>query len=136
MYDALYASIAVHLRLGLNVVADVAHHDDYATLSGMLYDCARRLVGLRTYFVGVRCPAEVVWQRRKDTWHRDQDLPVDAPVPELVRIWDREVHKPGIYDLEVDTSNRSAEACADMILKHMETHPCPDAFLRLAAMSG
>ncbi|MDE2726674.1 MAG: hypothetical protein OXI19_01540, partial [Gemmatimonadota bacterium] len=40
LYGALYESIAAHLRLGLNVVADVAHHDDYATLSGILYDCA------------------------------------------------------------------------------------------------
>ena len=136
MYDALYASIAAHLRLGLNVVVDVAHHDDYATQSGILYDCARRLEGLRTYFVGVRCPAEIVWQRRKDTWFREQDLPDEAPVPELVRIWDREVHKLGIYDLEVDTSKSSADSCAGRILKHLETGPRPDAFQRLAAMSG
>ena len=107
MYDALYASIAAHLRLGLNVVTDVAHHDNYATLSGILYDCAGRLEGLNAYFVGVRCPAEVVWQRRKDTWLKEEDIPDDAPVPELVRIWDREVHKPGVYDLEVDTSKWS-----------------------------
>lgn len=136
MYDALYTSIAAHLRLGLNVVADVAHHDDYATLSGILYDCARRLEGLSAYFVGVRCPAVIVWQRRKDTWLREQDLPADAPMPELVRTWEREVHKPGIYDLEVDTSKSSAESCAGKILEHMETGPRPDAFRRLASMSG
>lgn len=135
MYDALYASIAAHLRLGLNVVADFAHHDDYATLSGILYDCAKRLEGLKSYFVGVRCPAEVVWQRRRDTWLREQDIPADAPVPELVRIWDRAVHKPGIYDLEFDTSKSSAEACAGRILEHIKTGPRPDAFRRLAAMS-
>lgn len=134
MYDALYASIAVHLRLGLNVVTDVAHHDDYATLSGILYKCAGRLEGLRTYFVGVRCPAEIVWQRRKDTWLREQDLPDDTPVPELVRIWDREVHQPGIYDLVVDTSRSSAETCAGMILEHIANRLRPDAFRRLAAM--
>ncbi len=136
MYDALYDSIAVHLRKGLNVVADVAHHDDYATLSGILYDCARHLEGLNAYFVGVRCPVEVVWQRRRETWLGDQDLPADTPVPELVRIWEREVHKPGIYDLEVDTSTLSAEACAGEILRHIETGPEPDAFRRLGAISG
>lgn len=136
MYDALYASIAAHLRLGLNLVADVAHHDDYATLSGILYDCAKRLEGFRTYFVGVRCPAETVWQRRKDTWLREQDIADDAPVPELVRIWDREVHRPGIYDFEVDTSISSAETCAGSILEHMESGPRPDAFRRLAAISA
>lgn len=136
LYEALYTSIAAHLRLGLNVVADVGHHDDYAALSGILYDCATRLEGLKTYFVGVRCPVEVVWQRRMQTWLRDEKLPADASVPELVRIWDREVHRPGIYDLEVDTSKSSTEACAGKILEHIETGPEPDAIRRLAAMSG
>ena len=136
LYQALYESIAVHLRKGLNVVSDFAHHDDYATLSGVLFDCARQMYGLEAYFVGVRCPAEVVWQRRRETWHREEDLPADTPVPELVRIWDREVHNPGIYDLEVDTSELNAEACASLILGHIETGPAPEAFSRLAAMSG
>ena len=135
MYAALYDSIGVHIRKGLNVVSDVAHHDDYATVSGILHDCARRLDGLEAYFVGVRCPADVVWHRRKETWLRDEDLPADAPIPELVRIWDREVHNPGIYDLEVDTSKLSSEACARLILGHIEDGPEPDAFLRLASMS-
>lgn len=136
MYAALYESIAAHLRKGLNVAADVAHHDDYVTLSGILHDCARRLEGLEAYFVGVRCPVDVVWRRRRETWLRDEDLPADAPVPELVRIWDREVHRPGIYDLEVDTDERSADACARMIRRHIEAGPAPDAFLRLASMPG
>ena len=136
MYEALYESIAVHLRKGLNVVTDVAHHDDYASISGVLYDCARQLNELQAYFVGVRCPVEVVWRRRRETWLREEGIPADAPVPELVRIWDREVHKPGIYDLEVDTSKSNAEACAGEILGHIETGPGPDAFRRLAAMPG
>ncbi|MCY3770787.1 MAG: chloramphenicol phosphotransferase [Gemmatimonadetes bacterium] len=136
MYDALYDSIATHLRKGLNVVADVAHHDDYATLGGILYDCAKRMEGMDAYFAGVRCPVDVVWRRRRETWLREEGIPDDTPVPELVRIWDREVHQPGIYDLEVDTSTLSAESCADEILRHIETGPEPDAFRRLAAMSG
>ena len=136
MYEALYDSIAVQLRKGLNVVSDVAHHDDYATVSGILYDCAKRLNGLRVYFVGVRCPVDEVWRRRRETWHRGEDIPDDAPVPDLVRIWDREVHKPGIYDLEIDTSEMSAETGGGMILRHIETGRAPDAVKRLAAMSG
>lgn len=136
MYAALYESIAAHLRRGLNVVADVAHHDDYVSPSGILYDCARRLEGLKAYFVGVRCPVDVVWRRRRETWLRNEDIPADAPVPGLVRIWDREVHKPGIYDLEVDTSELSADACAGMILEYVGSGPGPVAFRRLAAMSA
>ena len=135
LYAALYDSIAVHLRQGLNVVTDIAHHDDYDMPRGILFRCASRLEGLDVYFVGVRCPANVVWRRRRDTWLKEENLPPDAPVPELVRIWDREVHKPGIYDLEVDTSKLSAEACAGQILRHIENGPEPRAFRRLAAMS-
>src|SRR5437016_73175 len=57
-YDALYESIAAHSRLGLNVVADVGHHDGYATPRNILAGCAQRLGGLPVLFVGVRCPIE------------------------------------------------------------------------------
>jgi chloramphenicol 3-O-phosphotransferase len=45
-YAALYESIAAHSRSGLNVVADVGHHDAYSKPLGILADCARRLAGL------------------------------------------------------------------------------------------
>ncbi len=44
-------------------------------------------------------------------------------------------YRPGIYDIEVDTSKLSAEACAEQILRHIRNDPEPDAFRRLAAMS-
>src|SRR6266702_5850787 len=40
LYGAMYASIALHSRLGLNVVVDVGHHDVYAVPRGMLPTCA------------------------------------------------------------------------------------------------
>src|SRR5439155_10265803 len=58
-YAALYESIAAHSRSGLNVVADVGHHDQK-----ILADCARRLSELPVLFVGVRCPIDVVMERR------------------------------------------------------------------------
>nr|WP_308301800.1 hypothetical protein [Neobacillus cucumis] len=30
LYQAMYESIAAHSRLGLNVIVDVGHHDNYA----------------------------------------------------------------------------------------------------------
>jgi chloramphenicol 3-O phosphotransferase len=42
---------------------------------------------------------------------------------------------PGIYDLEVDTSLLSAEACADVIRQRLDNGPPPAAFQRLAAMA-
>ena len=95
LYHAMYDSIAAHSRVGLNVVVDVGHHDAYAVPRGILPDCARRLGGLPVLFVGVRCPIEIIMQRRRDTgW--DVSSPASAPVPPPVQRWQREVHIPGI----------------------------------------
>lgn len=66
LYHALYESIAAHCLLGLNVVTDVGHHDAYAMSWGILRECAQRLSGLPVLFVGVRCPIEVIMERRRD----------------------------------------------------------------------
>ena len=133
LYRALYESIAAHSREGLNVAVDVGHHDAYAVRRGILPDCARRLSGLPVFFVGVRCPIETIMDRRRTTgW--ETGTPADAPVPRPVLLWQREVHTPGIYDLEVDTSVLGPEACAAMIRWHLDNGPPPSAFRNLAAM--
>ena len=135
MYRALYAAIAAHSRLGLNVAVDVGHHDAYSVPRGILPDCARRLSGLPVLFVGVRCPIEVIMQRRRATgWNTD--INADASVPRPVQLWQQEVHKPGIYDLEVDTSLLTPEECAALIRRQLETGRVPSAFQRLAAMAS
>jgi len=133
LYQAMYEAIAAHSRLGLNVVVDVGHHDAYSVPRGILPDCARRLQGLPVLFVGVRCPIEVVMKRRRATWGAGEVD--DGSVPEPVRLWQQAVHVPGIYDLEVDTSVLSPEACADAIRRHLDDGPPPSAFQRLAAMA-
>jgi chloramphenicol 3-O phosphotransferase len=133
LYRALYESIAAHSREGMNVVVDVGHHEAYAVPRGILADCARRLSGVPVLFVGVRCPIETIMERRRTTgW--ETGTPADAPVPGPVLLWQREVHTPGIYDLEVDTSVLSPEACAALIRRHLEHGPPPSAFRQLAAM--
>ncbi len=134
LYSALYESIAAHSRLGLNVVVDVGHHDAYAVPRGILGDCAKRLSGLPVLFVGVRCPIEVIMERRRKTGWNAND-PADGPVPPPVRLWQEEVHKPGIYDLEVDTSALTPMECAEAICRRLETGPEPTALERLAGMS-
>lgn len=133
LYSALYESIAAHSRLGLNVVVDVGHHDAYAIPRGILSDSARRLSGLPVLFVGVRCPLEIIMQRRRDTgWNAESSTA--SPVPPPVRLWQREVHIPGFYDLEVDTSILSPGECAEVIRKRLASGHAPSAFQRLAAM--
>lgn len=136
-YAALYEAIAAHSRLGLNVVVDVGHHDAYAIPRGILADCARRLDGLPVLFVGIRCPVEVVMERRKagDATREGEYLAgsPDMPVPHPVLLWQSAVHTPGIYDLEVDTSLLSPAECAEAIRRRLATgvEP-PTAFQRLA----
>src|SRR5690242_14113033 len=64
LYLAMYESIAQHSRLGLNVVVDVGHHDAYSVPRKILPRCAQQLQGIPVLFVGVRCPLEVIMQRR------------------------------------------------------------------------
>jgi chloramphenicol 3-O phosphotransferase len=129
LYRALYAAIAAHSRLGLNVVVDVGHHDAYAVPRGILPRCARQLQGLPVLFVGVRCPLPVILERRRATWgagSRDD---------EAVRLWQQAVHVPGIYDLELDTAALSPRECAAVIQQRLAEGPPPTAFQRLAAMA-
>lgn len=137
-YAAMYESIAAHSRLGLNVVVDVGHHDFYSKPLGILPDCARRLSGLPVLFVGVRCPVEVIMERLQQTgrWNsRWDDDPDQKPVPQPLLRWQEAVHRPGIYDLDVDTSQLSPEESAHLILEHIRTGPPPTAFARLAKLS-
>jgi chloramphenicol 3-O phosphotransferase len=133
LYHAMYEAIAVHSRLGLNVVVDVAHHDSYSVPRGILRSCARQLLGLPVWFVGVRCPLTLVMERRRATWGVSND---DGTVPAAVRLWQEAVHVPGIYDLEVDTAARSPEACAALIRRRIDEGPPPTAFQRLAALTA
>jgi len=137
-FAAMYESFTAHSRLGLNVVADLGHHDAYGAPKGILADCARRLATLPAWFVGVRCPIEVTMQRR-NLGHPGREgayavsTPED-PVPAPVRLWQREVHIPGIYDLEVDTSLLSPLECAQEILHLLESGVAPSALQTLAAL--
>ena len=55
----------------------------------------------------------------------------DGTVPDPVLRWERAVHHPGIYDLEVDTSVRSARECVAAIRARVDEGP-PTAFAELA----
>ena len=50
----------------------------------------------------------------------------------LVERWEREVHRRWAYDVEVDTSVSSPDACAVAIGARLAVDPPPSAFARLA----
>ena len=139
-FAALYESVAAHSRLGLHVVVDVGHHDAYAEPRHTLIDAARRLADLPALLVGVRCPLEVIMERRNRVQagreHRYVTGTAEDPVPAPVLAWQQAVHTPGIYDLEVDTSVLSPEACADAIRQRFVEAAPPTALKRLRATSS
>jgi len=128
-FAALYDSIAAHSRHGVNVVADFGHHD-----AAILSDCAHRFDGLPALLVGVRCPLDVIIERRNAS--PPGSYAVGTPethVPTLAQLWQDTVHVHGIYDLEVDTSVLSPEECADAIRRRLEDETPLTAFATLAA---
>lgn len=124
LYSALYGSVAEHSRLGLDIVVDVGHHDDYSVSLDTLGTATAALRGLPAYLIGVRCPLDVIMQRRNaagdETYLASRP---DGSVPEPVRRWQHAVHLPGVYDLEVDTSVSSPAQCADAILVRLAAGP-------------
>lgn len=135
LYAAFYDSVAAHSRHGLNVVVDVDQHDAYSVPRRTLPDAARRLAGLPALLVGVRCPLHVIMRRRANSnAGRDSESApfVDyASDPEPVLRWQEEVHRPGIYDLEIDTSVLSPEQCANVIRERLGGGPEPTALARI-----
>jgi chloramphenicol 3-O phosphotransferase len=136
LYAAMYESVAAHSRRGLNVVVDAGHHDAYSRPLGIIPRVAAQLAGLPALLVGVRCPIEVIMRRRDRAVPGRQDRYAtsepDGTVPEAVQRWQREVHRPGVYDLEVDTSRATPEEAAAVIARRLREGPPPTAFDRLA----
>jgi chloramphenicol 3-O phosphotransferase len=135
LYTSLYATVAAWSRAGLNVVVDVGHHDEYSKSLGILRTVSADLATLPAYLVGVRCPVEVITARR-DAGAGAGRGPyatsgTGGGVPDSVVRWERAVHDPGLYDLEVDTSTASPDACAAAVVRRVEAGP-PEAFAQLA----
>jgi chloramphenicol 3-O phosphotransferase len=137
LFDALYSAVAAWSRAGLSVVVDVGHHDDYSKPLGILARTAVLLQGLPAYFIGVRCPVGVIMARRDaDPGGGGGSYVTSGPdgsIPDVVLRWERTVHDPGVYDLEVDTSASTPEACAAAILGRVDEGP-PVALATIAEL--
>ena len=123
LYTALWDSVAAHARRGLNVVVDVGIHDAYSVPRHIVPDAARRLEGTSVLVVGVRCPIEVIWERRRETWGQELEDADDQTVAAVER-WQSAVHDSfDHYDLEVDTASLSPVQCADAIVARLDGPP-------------
>lgn len=73
-------------------------------------DCRAALAGKTQLWVGVKCPMEIL--RAREAARKDRRIG-------LAEFQFNHVHENMRYDLEVDTSLTSAEACADQILSRL-----------------
>lgn len=118
-FEAMYAAIAALSCAGVGTAVDVGHHDSYTRPLGILARSAKQLAGLPVLFVGVRCPIETVVARRAE--HPDRYLAASPfeSVPTPILLWQVEVHRPGVYDLELDTGLLSPAECVAAIRKRL-----------------
>lgn len=122
LYAALWDSVAAHARQGFNVAVDVGLHEAYSEPRRIVADAATRLDSLPVMVVGVRCPTEVIWQRRRESWGQALET-ADAAQVAAVERWQTAVHADFAYDLDVDTSSWSPVRCADAILDRLADPP-------------
>lgn len=135
LYAALFDAVAGHARLGLDVVVDVGLHEGYAAPLAVRAECARRLEDLPVLVVGVRCPLDVIWQRRRDSWDQDSAT-ANAALRAAVQRWQDAVHAGMPYDLEVDTSFTDPAGCAERIARRVVEGPPGTALERLRSGSN
>lgn len=108
-YAALWDAVAGVSRSGVDVACDVGLHTSYARRLDARALMRQGLAGLPVLFVGVRCPLETILERRG----------ADGAPREAVLRWQAAAHADITYDLEVDTSRMTSEACADAILERL-----------------
>lgn len=130
LYGALFDSIAVYARAGVNVVGDVGVHDAYSRPLGILADAVRRLDGLPVLFVGVTAPIETIMARRNAD-SRGGYYATGDDVPPPVRLWQDAPHAHGEYDLVVDTGEATPEQAAERIGAMIRDRPGVTAFERM-----
>lgn len=109
-------SIVTMANSGNNVIID-----DIILSSVFLDDYLSVMAGQTLYFVGVRCPLPVIAHREAARLGR---------FPGTAESHFELCHAHGLYDVEVDTSAMSPEACASRVIERMEMGP-PAAFSQL-----
>ena len=110
-------AIAAFAREGNNVIID-----DLMFEPSYLFDYVDALQGFDVFFVGVRCPIEVVNARES---RRPGRFPGTA-----TSHFDR-VHSHCVYDIEVDTAAHSPRDCARQIIARLDGGSPSTAFGQL-----
>ena len=120
---ALVDAVAARSRAGHAVVVDVGLHEGHSRPLGLWTVVADGLAGLPTWVVGVRCPLDEIVRRRRASGVGYEAHGAEGTVRPAVLRWQEAVHRPGRYDLEVDTSVLTPEEAAARILDLVASGP-------------
>ena len=103
----MHRALAAVAAEGNNVIAD-----HVIVEPSWVKDCVTVLSPLRTYLIGLHCPADVLETRERER----QDRTLGQAVKQH-----KKVHRDLIYDLTLDSSTLSAVDCAHVVL-HIDQH--------------
>lgn len=109
MLRGMRRAAASFAREGNNLIID-----DLCLEPEYLHDYVRALTELDVLFVGLRCPLDVLTKREAERFDR---------FPGTALRQEERVHQLATYDLEIDTSEVSAELGAQAILKRLAQGP-------------
>ena len=120
--SGLHGCVAALAGSGNNVILDhVLQEKEW------LRECIEKWEGLEVLFVGVRCPLEIAEQREKERGDRNIGT---------ARYQFERVHIHRYYDIEVDTSVLTVDACVAKITEMIKARPTLKAFDEIANRFG
>lgn len=115
--SGFHRAIASLAEAGNQLIVDHVLEQD-----AWLRECLDDWSGLEVYFVGVKCPLEVLEQREAARGDR---------TPGLARYQYDRVHAHGLYDVEVDTAVFTVDECVTKIMEALAQEGLPRAFSQL-----
>ena len=112
-----YRSLRAFLSAGHNVLADTGFYTPH-----LLNQCVGELKNETVWLIGVHCSIDELERREKARGDREMGL---------ARAQEATIHNWVTYDIEVDTSVRSAAECALTITSKMKALESPKAMTAL-----
>ena len=116
LVSGMYEAMGAMVRQEFTIIVD-----DVIFSKENLNRAVRSFKQFKTYFIGVKCPLEVLEKREKERSDRAINM---------ARHQYKVVHTFSPYDFEVDTSVLTPQECAQKIKSFMDTHE-PEIFRSL-----
>jgi chloramphenicol 3-O phosphotransferase len=109
-----HATIAAYAGTGVTVIVDHLFHE-----KDWLLDCINVLQSNTVYCVGVHCAQETLKAREKSR---------SGQFPGMVEYQTSRVHQYCEYDFVIDTTEKTAQESAEIIIAYLNTGATPRAF--------